>query len=172
MSINHLGSNPARIALAWVLLATMSPARGDENMTGKKEMSMWLCPSAAPGARTEITDLPDGVELLVTGHDEATRAEVRRRAHRQEDIALLPERGSMEHTGLGTGSGRYGHCPGMLEETDVQAVDTPDGVRILVRAKSVTAAVHLQEVTHERLNALKKDHRPLKPARAPTRAGS
>jgi hypothetical protein len=132
----------------------------DENMTGKKEMAMALCPSAAPGARTVVTNTPDGVDLTITAKDEPTRVEVRRRAHKQDEISRLAERGSMEHTGMGTGSGHYGHCPGMVEDTVVDAVDTPDGVRVVVHAKDARGVAALQQSTKERLKALRAQGKP------------
>jgi hypothetical protein len=147
-----------------LLLLVCAPAAAqkadEDNMTGKKEMAMALCPSAAPGARTVVTNTPDGVELTITAKDEITRADVRRRAHRQDEISRLAERGSMEHTGLGTGSGHYGHCPGMVEDTVVDAVDTPDGARVVVHAKDARGVTSLQQLTRERLKAMRAQGKP------------
>jgi hypothetical protein len=150
----------------WVVLLigaqafAQQPPTGD-NMTGKKELSMALCPSAVPGARTTVIDTPDGVELSVGAKGEEARADIRRRARRQDEISRLAERGSMEHTGLGTGSGRYGHCPGMVEDTLVDAVDTPEGTRVVVHAHDARAVAALQASTRERLKVLNDETKPL-----------
>jgi hypothetical protein len=144
------------LALSFALLPVVALATEptDANLSGKKERAMQLCPSAVPGAHTEARNVPQGVELVIKGNDESTRAEIRRRAQKQEEISQLAQRGSVEHTGLGTGSGQFGHCPGMLEDTDVKTTETPDGVKILVHARTDATATTLQKTTRERLREL------------------
>jgi hypothetical protein len=141
-----------------LLAAPLALGRAPEqlNMTGKREQAMQQCPSAVQGAQTKAVDTADGVELNITARKETTRQEVRKRAHRQEEISMQGERGALEHTGQGTGSGRFGFCPGMSEDTRVQAIDTSDGVQILVRANSPESIKRLQDATHQRLTAMRK----------------
>ena len=49
-------------------LAVAVPALADSspNMTGKRELKMAHCPSAVRGAKTQVSDRKDGVELTVT----------------------------------------------------------------------------------------------------------
>jgi hypothetical protein len=106
----------------------------DENMSGRRELGMANCPSAVGGAITEVADLPNGVVVTVSAPDDPIAAqEIRRRARFQLEIAEQPERGAIEHTGLGTGSGRYGYCPGMLENARFDVQWTADGARLFVR---------------------------------------
>ena len=57
--------------------------------------------------------------------------------------------------GLGTGSGRYGHCPGMVQGTDVFVEQLDNGAKITVRADAPDVA-RLQKSTQARVKALRK----------------
>jgi len=144
------------------LLATAVWAKRpvDENMSGKRELHMANCPSAVAGAATTVVDLADGVELTVTARDEWAQQEIRRRAQTQGEVAWQPERGAIEHTGLGTGTGRFGFCPGMLEGTTVDSELLPNGARITVRADRPSQIARLKQTTRERLEALRKRRAP------------
>lgn len=107
-----------------------------EDMSGRKEHQMANCPSAVPDARTTAQDTKSGVVVTVTAAEPQAREEIRRRAHLQENIGLQPGRGAIEHTGGGTGSGKFGFCPGLIEGTRVAVDDVPDGARLTVRAAS------------------------------------
>jgi hypothetical protein len=117
------------------------------------------CPSSVPGAATTLVDLDDGVELTVTATEEWAQEEIRRRAQSQGFTSWQPEKGAIEHTGMGTGSGRYGFCPGMLEGTTVDEQLLPTGARLTVRADRPAQVRELKRTSHARLQALKK-HRP------------
>jgi hypothetical protein len=153
--------------IALVVAATLTPAFANDrtpdpdDRRGKQELSMANCPSTVSGARTQVENLPDGAVLTISAGDDLSRQEIRRRARRQEEISLQPERGAIEHTGLGTGSGRYGHCPGMLEHTTVDVIDTADGVRLIIHAQSAEDAARLQRTTRARLRALHNRPRPM-----------
>jgi TusA-related sulfurtransferase len=147
-------------ALAFCLLlalpASAKDATDPDDMQGKKELYMMNCPSAVAGARSRAESTPDGVVVVVTAQDDAARQEIRRRAHVQEEVALQPERGAIEHTGLGTGSGRYGHCPGLIENTTLDVQETPEGVRLIVKADRPADVARLQKSTRARIRALAK----------------
>lgn len=125
-----------------------------EDMTGKKEHQMAHCPSAVPGAKTTVEDTKSGVVVMVTASEPSARDEIRRRAHVQESVGLQPERGAIEHTGGGTGSGKYGFCPGMIEGTRVAVDELPDGAKLTVWAASRPEVSSLQRMTRERLRQL------------------
>jgi TusA-related sulfurtransferase len=145
-----------------VLLAAVAVAkpRLTEDQTGKRELHMANCPSAVVGASTKLEEIADGVVLTVTAHDEWARLEIRRRAQHQGEASLQPERGSIEHTGLGTGTGRFGFCPGMLEGTTVDADLLPDGARLTIHADRPGQIKRLQRTTRDRLQALEERHSP------------
>ncbi|MGZ3439421.1 MAG: hypothetical protein ACXVDD_07885, partial [Polyangia bacterium] len=79
-----------------------------EDMTGKKERQMAECPSAVPDAKTKVEDTKSGVVVSVTAADPAARDEIRRRARVQQNVGMQTQRGAIEHTGGGTGSGKFG----------------------------------------------------------------
>jgi TusA-related sulfurtransferase len=144
------------LLLAFSLPAAAKEPADADDQTGKKELSMMWCPSAVAGARTSIENTPNGVVVVVSARDPAAQDEIRRRARRQEEVTMQPERGMLEHTGLGTGSGRYGHCPGMLENTTLELVNTTDGVRMIVKASYMSDVELLQKTTRARAKALRK----------------
>jgi len=138
-----LGSTPARAD------------RGDDNMTGKRELQMARCPSAVAGSVTRVTDIAGGVIVSVRAPlDPIAQQEIRRRVQVQLELVDQPERGAIEHTGLGTGSGRYGFCPGMLEHTSIDVEWTTDGATLTIRADRAEDVAHLQSTTHRRARAL------------------
>ncbi len=146
-----------RSALIVVTLLGAASARAtpsnanDADMSGRRELAMLHCPSSAPGATTVVRDTRDGVELVVTAPDPFGRHEIRRRAEVQKSVASARKtRGHDEHTGQGTGSGRYGYCPGVMQGTTVDVVDVAGGVRIAVRASDAGDVAELQRSTHAR----------------------
>jgi TusA-related sulfurtransferase len=142
-------------------LALPAAAKGPgADMSGKKELQMASCPSAVTGAQTQVTEIKDGVEVKVWAKDPAAMAEIRRRVQKQADVAASPDRGSLEHTGMGTGSGQYGHCPGMVQGTRMKVEDLPDAVKMIIVAQSPDKVKELQRSTRERANALKGNDKP------------
>lgn len=146
------------LALALALGLVPAAARAgaaDENMTGRRELGMAHCPSAVPGATTRVADTDGGVIVTVAAPTDAeAQAEIRRRVQFQLQIIDQPERSAIEHTGLGTGSGRFGYCPGMLEHTSLDARWTADGAELIVRADKPADVPRLRAVTRKRARAL------------------
>ena len=143
-------------ALSLLLLGGAAGATSTtpEDMSGKKERQMAQCPSAVPDAKTTVQDTKSGVIVTVTSREAQARDEIRRRARVQERVGLQPARGAIEHTGSGTGSGKFGYCPGMIQGTRVAVDDVPDGARLTVRAASASQVRSLQRMTHARLREL------------------
>jgi TusA-related sulfurtransferase len=143
-----------------VLMATVASAKKpkDEDMTGHKEHAMANCPSAVREAKTTVEDRRDGVAVTVTATDPIAQEEIRRRARIQADVAMQTERGAIEHTGGGTGSGRYGFCPGMIEDTKLKVEQLPNGIRLIVQSPSEKEIKQLQKLTRERARALGQQH--------------
>jgi hypothetical protein len=123
--------------VALLLVASVARAKGadESDMTGRRELRMLHCPSAVPGAVTRVDDARGGVAVEVSAASEWGQREIRRRATYQQVVAREKRaRGSDEHTGSGTGSGRYGYCPGIMMGTTVEASETADGARLVVTA--------------------------------------
>jgi hypothetical protein len=146
------------------MLAAAAPLAADErssDMTGKKELAMQHCPSAVPGAITKVSDIADGVEVTVVApNDKLAQEDIRGRAQYQLEIVDQPERSAIEHTGFGTGSGKYGFCPGMMSDTSIALRWLPDGVVMTVRADRSGGVAELQKSTHKRARLLAKKQRP------------
>lgn len=124
-------------------LAALAPGaasradRGDESMT------------------TRVADVADGVVVTVAApRDPVAQQEIGRRVQKQLELADRPERGAIEHTGLGAGSGRYGSCPGMLEHTSLSVEWTTDGATMTIRSERAADVRRLQTITHRRARAL------------------
>jgi TusA-related sulfurtransferase len=147
-------------AVSLLALSSVAGAKDttSEDMTGRKERQMAHCPSAVPDAKTIVEDTKSGVILTVTASEPSASERIRMRAHDQEKMGRLPGRGALEHTGGGTGSGKYGFCPGMIEGTRVAVDDLPDGARLTVRAASESQVRGLQKMTHERARQLSAKH--------------
>lgn len=142
-------------ALGLLLFGRVGAAKSSgEDMSGKQEHQMAHCPSAVTDARTTVKDTKGGVVVTVTSAVPDARDEIRRRAHIQEDVGMQPARGAIEHTGGGTGSGKFGFCPGMIQGTHVAVDDVPDGARLTVRAESDAQVRSLQKMTRERVRRL------------------
>lgn len=150
------------VAAAALSLVCAAPAvakdkgAAGENMTGQREHAMANCPSAVQGANTTVVNRKDGVDVLVTARDPAAQQEIRRRARVQQKVAWQPERGAIEHTGGGTGSGKFGYCPGLIQNTKLEIADTSDGARLTVHAASKEDVPRLQRQTRARAAALKQ----------------
>jgi hypothetical protein len=141
---------------ALALFSGVAVAKGktSEDRTGKKEHQMANCPSAVPGATTIVANSKAGVVVTVTSDKANVTDEIRRRAHIQENVAAQTARGAIEHTGEGTGSGKFGYCPGLVQGTSVAVDDIPDGARLTVRAASPSEVQALQQSTRARLRDL------------------
>jgi hypothetical protein len=135
--------------------AVGTAAFADENMSGQRELIMSHCPSAVEGATTRVSDIAEGVIVTVRApHDPIAQQEIRRRVQFQLEIVDQPERGAIEHTGLGTGSGRYGFCPGMLQQTSLDVEWLSDGAKMTIRADRAEDVPRLQSTTRKRARAL------------------
>jgi hypothetical protein len=144
-----------KVTIVALLLAGCASTKATRvDMTGQKEHAMANCPSATQGASTSVANIPGGVQLTVTAPDTVQQQEIRRRAQTQLAMGTHAKHGALEHTGQGTGSGRFGYCPGMVEDTVVSVDELPDGARITVRANKTKNVALLQQDTFRRAEAL------------------
>ena len=135
-------------------------AGADEDMTGRRELLMSHCPSAVDGATTHVDNIDGGVVVTVRAPvDPIAQQDIRRRVQYQLEIVDDYQRGAIEHTGLGTGSGRYGFCPGMLERTSIHVEWTSDGAKMTILADRREDVQRLQTTTRRRVRALDEKRR-------------
>jgi hypothetical protein len=116
-------------ALALFAAAGLAHAEG-KSLAGPG--NMMHCPSAVPGAKTEIKEIKDGVEVWITATEDAKVKEIRNRAKHVVE-ASKTDPNTVRHTGDGHGGGGLGRCAVVLKDTLVSAEDTKGGTRITVR---------------------------------------
>jgi hypothetical protein len=140
------------IFAALTFAGTAHATDATDDMSGRRELLMAHCPSAVPSSITQVTDIDGGVAVTVHAApaDAVALAEIRRRVQFQLEIVDRPERGAIEHTGLGTGSGRFGFCPGMVAHTSLAVDWTADGARMLIRADRAADIPRLRASTRRR----------------------
>jgi hypothetical protein len=107
------------------------------------------CPTAVKGAKTEIKDVPGGVELTITAADDAGMKDVRDRTKALLEAAKTPDT-THQHTGGGGGKGRFGHCTIVMHNTTVEAADVPNGSKVTVKPKAKEELDFLRRETRDR----------------------
>lgn len=113
------------------------------------------CPTAVPGSTVAIKDVEGGVEVSVTGKDEASTKEIRERAKRLA-TADRNEKTDGKHTGGGTGGGQTGHCTIIMRHTTLETAEIPNGVKVTVKAKDKSEVDSLRLETRDRDKDAKK----------------
>ena len=93
---------------------------------------MQHCPTAVEGAKTEIKETKDAIEITITSSNAAKTEEIRKRAKHVVE-ASKNDPTSVAHTGDGHGGGGLGRCEVVLKDTTVTAEDTEGGSKITVK---------------------------------------
>jgi len=106
---------------------------------------MQHCPTAVAGAKTEIKDAKDGVEIMVTATEAAKTEDIRKRAKHMVDSAKVDPT-AVVHNGEGHGGGGLGLCEVVLKDTTVTTEDVDGGSKITVKP---TKAVDLEWLKKE-----------------------
>jgi hypothetical protein len=104
------------------------------------------CPSAVAGSVTVVTEVPEGIELRVTGNDQAM-AEIRRRT---EFLTRAAPSSRGKHDSAGTGGAQFGRCPVVMRNTTVQTRDIPGGALITVKPSDPVELSWLRREVEER----------------------
>jgi hypothetical protein len=110
---------------------------------------MQHCPTAVEGAKTEIKDAKDGVEITVTATAAAKTEEIRKRAKHVAD-ASKADPTAVAHEGNGHGGGGLGRCEVVLKDTTVTTEDIEGGSRITVKPTKAVDLEWLKKETRER----------------------
>ncbi len=109
------------------------------------------CPSAVPGATVALKDVEGGIEIAITGKDDAAKKEIKARmAKLVESDKNVSDAGAVKHDHGGSGGGVYGRCTIVLRNTKLETADLPDGVKATVKAKDKTEIDWLRRETRER----------------------
>jgi TusA-related sulfurtransferase len=107
------------------------------------------CPDAVTGAKTDIKDVPGGVEVTVTGKDPAATSDIRARVQALVD-AQKNQSPNVKHTGTGEGGGLLGRCPIVLKDTTITTADVEGGSKMTVAAKDADEVDWLRRETRDR----------------------
>lgn len=129
----------------------------EKNMSGPRTRGLASCPSAVPGATTEVMNAPDGVELMITSPEKGGARQIQFLARRLAE--LRPAADEVRHSGEGTGGGKLGYCPVVIAGTDLVVEDVAGGARVVVRARHPELVGALQEVTRARADALSRGYK-------------
>jgi hypothetical protein len=115
---------------------------------------MQHCPTAVEGAKTEIKDAKEGVEITVTATAKDKTEEIRKRAKHVADAAKQ-DPSTVAHEGNGHGGGGLGRCEVVLKDTTVTSEDVEGGSKITVKPTKAVDLEWLKKETHERQAANK-----------------
>jgi hypothetical protein len=130
---------------------------------------MQHCPTAVAGAKTDIKDNKDSVEITVTASEAAKTDEIRKRAKHMVDAAKQDPT-SVVHNGEGHGGGGLDVCEVVLKDTTVTAEDVDGGSKITVKPTKPVDLEWLKKETHARhtANGPGAGKKKAAPAKAPT----
>jgi hypothetical protein len=140
---------PAATDAATTATASAAPATSAAAGDAGAKHEMNNCPTAVAGATVAIKDVEGGVEVSVTGKDDAATKEIRDRAKRLAS-ADRNEKTDGKHTGGGTGGGNTGHCTIIMRHTTLETAEIPNGVKVTVKAKDKTEVDALRLETRDR----------------------
>jgi hypothetical protein len=111
------------------------------------------CPNAVEGAKTDIKDTIDGIELTITATDAAKTAEIRARSKALVDAAKNPDL-QQKHTGGGGGQGFSGRCPVVIRNTALTLAEVDGGSKFTVKPNDKMELDWLRQQTRERQDTL------------------
>jgi hypothetical protein len=116
------------VGITLCLAASTSWAEADVVGSGK----MQNCPAAVPGAKTEIKNGSDAVQVTVTAEGATKVDEIRKRAkHVAEAAKAHPT--AVAHSGDGHGGGGLGRCEVVMKDTVVTTEDVAGGSRFTIK---------------------------------------
>lgn len=123
-------------------------ATGD---AGAPKHEMANCPTAVAGATVAIKDVEGGVEVTVTGKDDAMAAAIRERTKKLAAADRgTPDGGAGKHDHSGSGGGTTGRCTIIMRNTDITTADADKGSKITVRAKDKAEVDWVRRETKDR----------------------
>ncbi|MBX3192796.1 MAG: hypothetical protein KF819_37780 [Labilithrix sp.] len=117
---------------------------------GKHDAHMANCPTAAPGATVALKDVEGGIEIAITGKDEASTKDIKARTAKLVEADKHEAEAGVRHTGKGEGGGQYGRCTIVMRNTTLETADIKDGVKATVKAKDKSEIDWLRRETRDR----------------------
>jgi hypothetical protein len=111
---------------------------------------MGNCPTSVPGAEVVIKDVDGGVDVTITGKNEATTNEIRDRVKKLGEADTKDAGQSARHDHSGAGGGRTGRCAIIMRNTTLVTTDVPKGSRLVVTARNADEVDWLRRETKDR----------------------
>lgn len=115
-----------------------------------KAAHMANCPTAAPGATVALKDVEGGIELSITGKDEAAAKEIKSRMTKLVEADKNEAEAGVKHDHSGGGGGVYGRCTIVMRNTKLETADIANGVKATVKAKDKSEVDWLRRETRDR----------------------
>lgn len=126
-------------------------AAADGGAAAKNDEHKANCPTAAPGATVALKDVEGGIEVSITGKDEATTKDIKARLAKLVEADKKEAAGpAVKHDHSGSGGGRFGHCTIVMKNTKLETADIPNGVKVTVKANDKTEIDYLRRETRDR----------------------
>ncbi len=122
---------------------------------GKNDAHMANCPAAAPDATVVLKDVEGGIELSITGKDEAAGKEIKARMVKLVASDRNEAEAGVKHDHAGSGGGTYGRCTIVMRNTKLETADLPMGVKATVKAKDKSEVDWLRRETRDRDKEMK-----------------
>lgn len=117
---------------------------------GASDNHMANCPTAAPGATVSLKDVEGGIEVSITGKDEAAAKEIKARMTKLVEADKHEADAGVKHDHAGSGHGMYGRCTIVMRNTKLTTADIPNGVKAMVIANSKAEVDFVRRETRER----------------------
>jgi hypothetical protein len=129
---------------------TDASAEAPKTADAGAKLDMGNCPTSVPGAEVAIKDVEGGVEVSITGKDDATTKEIRDRVKK---IALADTKdagGGVKHDHSGSGGGRTGRCTIIMRKTKLTTAVIANGAKVTVVPSDKSELDWLRRETKER----------------------
>ena len=117
---------------------------------GTADGHMANCPTAAPGVTVALKDVEGGIEVSITGKDEAAAKEIKARMAKLVEADKHEADAGVKHDHSGSGRGAYGRCTIVMRNTKLTTTDIPNGVKATVLASNKTEVDFVRRETRER----------------------
>lgn len=111
---------------------------------------MGNCPTSVPGAEVTLKDVEGGIEVSVTGKDDATTKEIRDRMKKLADADSKDAGAKQTHDHSGSGGGRTGRCTIIMRNTKLVTTEIPKGAKVVVTPNEKNELDWLRRETKQR----------------------
>ncbi len=108
------------------------------------------CPSAVPGATVALKDVEGGIEVSITGKDEAMGKDIRERMSKLAQAGKTAPDAGVHHNSDGSGHGTFGRCTVVMKNTRLETADIPNGTKATVKALDKSEVDYLRRETRDR----------------------